>query len=258
MKPWKRILAALLCLCALGAAAGLSAGATEAGDKNNMSNQDIDYVMGLQSYLDMCVEKDLKKGTVAEYAEGLDRDPAEVWFDMDGAERSLAELCRDLRFYGDLAEESSLINEIFRGGPMENYNSRCEIQDVTVSGDYGRVELKLKRRFNYPGTSDAGVDTEDSFSVEFLRLDDTWYIASCRSNYFAYQEETRSMEYLEEKIRYLKDNKEQLIEQRRQEEMDGTVRMAHDAVPGKLAKIIQTVKRAAYKALGVERQQAFR
>ena len=258
MKPWKRILTVLLCLCALGAAAGFSAGATEISDKNTISNQAIDYVVGLQSYLDMCVERDLKKGTVAEYAEGLDQDPAEVWFNMDGEERSLEELCRDLRFYGDLAEESSLINEIFRGGPMENYTSQCEIQDVTASGDYGRVELKLKRKFNYPETPDAGADTEDTFSVEFLRLDGTWYIASCSSNYFSYQKDTRSMEYVEENIQYMKDNKEQLIAQQRQNRIDGDARKIHDDVPGKLAKIMQVVKRTAYKALGVERQQAFR
>lgn len=256
MKRWKRAMATVLCLWML-AAAWIPAGATEAGDKSYIGNRALKYVTNLWNYMDMCMETDLSEGTVLEYAQGLEEDPAEVWFDMDGEERSLEELCQGLRFNTGLAEESSLINEIFRDGPMENYSANSEVTSVEVSGDYGLVEIKQRRKFNYPGNPEDPVDTTQEITMEFLRLDGKWYAASCHSSNIDYEAEYRSLESLKAHIQDMKDNKEQLIQQQRQNRIDSIVKKIHDATPGKLATIIQTMKRAAYQALGVERKQAF-
>ena len=252
MKTWKRMLAALLLLCVLGTAAGTMALATEPGDEEALGQKAAEYVTRHMKSKDLLQENDLLAGTLVEYAETLDEDPAEVWFDLDGEERSLEDLCLELEYYADRTEFQKLYNQINKVKPLEDYELSVDVQDIVIDGDYCRVELGANLNYRYPGM-DFDTGGTDNCTVVLLRLDGTWYIALPRITSYEFYNRNRETDPIHDEVQYMKEHFDELVRKSELAQAAYGAMLFHDSIIGATAvKAAQAVKRTIYRELGVE------
>ena len=259
MKTWKRMLAALMCLCVVGAAAGVPAMASEKGDEFRLTNRALEYMIRIFRYEDQCLESDLKTGTVAEYADTLESTDG-VTLQMEGEERTLEDLCENLQYYWDKAQDYMLRGTINHTYPLEDYELQVEISDTTLEEDFCKVEMYAKRDFRYPHTeyeSGAG----DQCYVIFVRIEGTWYLAEAWiEGYEVYNWNTPEYrKELRDRVEYMKAHFDELCREAELERAESGAQRFHDVImPPLVVKAVQTVKRTAYRALGIELQQKYK
>lgn len=257
MKTWKRILAVLLCLCVVCAAAVMPAAASELSDKNELNRRALDYVTWHIQNQDLYMDNELTAGTLLEYAEGLDGDPADLALDLNGEETTLEDLCRDLRYYIDRTTFFELNGMIQNIGPLTDYELKVDTSDLTLDGDYCRVELYAKRDFRYPG-ADFDSGALDAGSVEFLKLDGTWYIARLRLEGYELYRTEREEQTIHEEVEYMKAHFDELVRKEQLERAQYGAQKFHDTIIRKtMVTVIQIFKRTVYRGLGVEMRRKY-
>lgn len=257
MKTWKRMLTALFCLCMVGAATGTMAMASEQSDRNELNRRALDYVTWHYQNQDQCMDNDLLTGTLVEYAESLDEDPAQVTLDLDGEETTLEELCKDLNYYADRTTYYQLIGMIQNSRPLLDYELSVDTGDLVLDGDYCRVELYAKRDYRYPNV-DFGTGEGDMGFVEFLRLDGTWYIARLRLEGYELFHSEKSEQTMHEELEYMKAHFDELVRKNQLEWAQYGAQKFHDSIIRKtMVTAIQIFKRTVYRELGVEMQRKY-
>lgn len=257
MKTWKRILAVLLCLCVVCAAAVMPAAASELSDKNELNRRALDYVTWHYQNQDQCMDNDLLAGTLVEYAESLDEDPAQVVLDLDGEETTLEELCKNLNYYADRTTYYQLNGMIQNSRPLLDYELSVDTGDLVLDGDYCRVELYAKRDYRYPNV-DFDTSEGDMGSVEFLRLDGTWYIARLRLEGYELYRTEKEEQTIHEEVEYMKAHFDELVRKEQLERAQYGAQKFHDTIIRKtMVTVIQIFKRTVYRGLGVEMRRKY-
>lgn len=259
MKIWKRILTVILCLCMVGAATGTMAMANDEGDESLLTDRAVEYITQHFQYADQCLQTDLLAGTLTEYAKTLETTDG-VSFDLDGEERTLEDLCQNLQYYSDRAQDYMLRGTIDHSYPLKNYQLQVRAMDTVLEGDYCKVDLYAQRDFRYPNADfDSGAG--DRCSVTFVRIGEVWYIAEVWiEGYEVYYRSTPEVRaQLREQVEYMKAHFDELCRKAELERANSGARRFHDEfMPPLTVKVMQVFKRTVYRELGVEMRQKYR